>query len=153
MTRGSKLLTVMLVAALGAWGCARGPANQGAQADKVRSLETKCGKLEEDYKAVASARDQAKQQAATLEEESARLQKEVSQLRAIAKDRDTIKQQLSARTAERDALTSQRDVLQTRCEKMKKGLQTLLGQDDTMQTSTPATPVTSASHGPGLNPS
>ena len=33
-------------------------------------------------------------------------------------------------------------MLQTRCEKMKKGLQTLLGQDDAL--STPAQPATPA---------
>jgi septal ring factor EnvC (AmiA/AmiB activator) len=147
MTRSSKLLTVMLVAALGIWGCARGPANQSAaQAEKIRGLENKCSKLEEDYKAVAGARDQAKHQLGELEEEAARLKKELSQLRGVVRDRDNIKHQLESRTTERDTL-------QTRCDRMKKGLQNLLGQDDAMLSSPPTTPLTSSASGPSLNPS
>jgi septal ring factor EnvC (AmiA/AmiB activator) len=146
MTRESKVLTVMLVAALGVWGCARGPANQSAaQAEKIRSLETKCGKLEDDYKAVAGARDQARQQVSALEEETSRLKKEVSHLRGVVRDRDSIKQQLESRTTERDTL-------QGRCDRLKKGLQNLLGQDDAMLSSPPTTPVTSTG-GANLNPS
>jgi TolA-binding protein len=153
MTRANKLSTIMLVAALGVWGCARGPANQGASAEKARTLETKCAKLEDDYKAVATARDEAKQQATSLEAEAAKLQKEVAQLRAVVKERDAVKQQLTERTTERDALQGQRDALQARCDKMKKGLQSLLGQDDSMTATMPATPVTSSANtGPAVNP-
>jgi chromosome segregation ATPase len=147
MTRESKLLTVMLVATLGVWGCARGPANQSAaQAEKIRSLETKCSKLEDDYKAVAGARDQAKHQVSALEEEAARLKKELTHLRGVVRERDNFKQQLESRTTERDSL-------QTRCDKLKKGLQNLLGQDDAVLSNPQATPVTSSASGSNLNPS
>jgi hypothetical protein len=44
--------------------------------------------------------------------------------------------------------TTERDMLQTRCEKMKKGLQTLLGQDDAVSTpAQPAAPAVSATGG------
>jgi hypothetical protein len=124
--RGSNVLIVVLVAALGLWGCARGPAgHSAAQAERVRALEGKCAKLEEDYKAVAGARDQARRRVAGLEEEQARVQKELDTLQAAAKERDQLRQQVENRTTERDAL-------QIRCDRLKKGLQSLLGQDDAM---------------------
>jgi hypothetical protein len=146
MTRASKMMTVMLVAALGVWGCARGPANHyAAQAERIRTLEGKCSKLEEDYRAVASARDAARKRTSALEEENARLQKQLADHQIVAKEREVFRQQLDTRTGERDQL-------QLRCEKMKKGLQNLLGQDDAMG-NTVGAPVTSASAAQGSNPS
>jgi hypothetical protein len=141
-----KVWTIVLVAVLGVWGCAKGPANHYAtQAERIQALENKCAKLEDDYKAVAGARDLVKKRVAALEEENTRLHKELANLQAVAKERDAFRQQAEQRTGERD-------VLQQRCEHLKKGLQTLLGQDDAM--TTPATPpVTAAPTGPALNPS
>jgi hypothetical protein len=136
----------MLVAALGVWGCAKGPASHYAsQAERIRALEGKCTKLEEDYRAVASARDQARRKAAALEEDAARLQKELALHQAVVKERDGLKKAVDARTNERD-------VLQLRCERLKKGLQNLLGQDDAMG-SPPGAPVTVGTAGPQVNPS
>jgi uncharacterized coiled-coil DUF342 family protein len=137
MTRGGKVLSVMLVVVLGLWGCARGPAGQSAQVERIRSLESKCSKLEDDYRAVAGARDQARKQVAALEAERARLQKDLADKQAVIKERDGLRQQVAARITERD-------VLQLRCDRMKKGLQSLLGQDDAMLP-VPAAP-TSASN-------
>ena len=59
------------------WGCAQGPANpHAAQAERLHALEGKCGKLEEDYRAVAGARDQFRKRVAALEEERGKLQQE-----------------------------------------------------------------------------
>jgi chromosome segregation ATPase len=120
MTRGGKSLSVMLVAMLGLWGCARGPVGQ---AERIRSLETKCSKLEDDYRSVASARDQARKQVAALEAERARLKQELADKQA---ERDSLRQQVSVRTNERDNL-------KLRCDRLKKGLQDLLGQDDAIR--------------------
>src|SRR5690242_17303948 len=57
MTRGGKVLSVMLVVMLGLWGCARGPVGQSGQAERIRTLESQCSKLKDDYHAVAGARD------------------------------------------------------------------------------------------------
>ena len=73
MTRGGKVLSVMLVALMGLWGCAKGPAGHSAQ-ERIQSLEAKCSKLEDDYRSVAGARDQARKQVAALEAERTRLQ-------------------------------------------------------------------------------
>lgn len=123
MTRGDKMLSVLLVTILGIWGCARGPAGPAAQADRIRSLESKCSKLEDDYRSVANARDQARKQVTALESERARLQKEVADKQDVVKERDSLRDQISTRTSERDNL-------QQRCDRLKKGLQNLLGQDD-----------------------
>jgi predicted nuclease with TOPRIM domain len=141
LTRTEKLWVVLLVGALGTWGCARGTADQySSQAERLRQLEAKCAKLEEDCKTVAAACEQAKRRVAALEEDNARLNKELVRDR---KERDALKEDLAARTKERDALkqevdsrTSERDTLQGRCERLKKGLQSLLSQDDP-----PATPA------------
>src|SRR5262249_39717076 len=136
MNRGSKALIVVVVAVLGIWGCAQGPGNSHAQAERLRALEGKCGKLEEDYRAVAGARDQFRKRAAALAEERGKLQQERAVQNAIIQEGDDPRRQVASRTSERDAL-------QTRCDRLKKGLQNLLGQDDA---SAPATtpPVTSA---------
>src|ERR1700687_2218733 len=57
MSRANKALVLLVVAALGLWGCAQGPANS---AEKIKALEGKVVNLEEDYKAAASARDAIK---------------------------------------------------------------------------------------------
>lgn len=137
MTRGGKALSVMLVALLGLWGCAKGPA--GHSVDRVRTLEAKCGKLEDDYRAVAHARDQARKQAAALEAERTRMQKDLA---AAVRERDALRQQITTRTSERDTL-------QLRCDRMKKGLQNLLGQDDALL---PAPPGTSSSRAAAIVP-
>ena len=143
MTRGGKVLSVMLVVLLGLWGCARGPVNHSAQAERLHSLESKCSKLEskcskldQDYRSVAKVRDQAFKQVAALEAERGRLQKDLAEKKIVIKERDVLRQQVSARTNERDNL-------QLRCDRMKKGLQSLLGQDDAMLP-VPAAPTTTS---------
>ena len=147
MKRAGKLVAVLAVAALGLWGCAKGPANPGDQADGIHKLEKKCATLEKDYRALTAARDEAAKKAAALEEESkelkkqldtqkAQLRKEQEAQKLLVKERDELRQQAEARTNERDAL-------QVRCDRLKKGLQNLLGQDDAYLTSppTPGAPV------------
>jgi septal ring factor EnvC (AmiA/AmiB activator) len=137
MTRFSKATIVMVVTACGLWGCAQGPASSAAREERLRALEAKCAKFEEDYRAVAAARDQAKKSVATLEQEKTRLQKELALKREVEREREDLRKQIEARVAERDQL-------QARCDRLKKGIQNLLGQDDG-----PTTPTAS---GPTLAP-
>jgi DNA repair exonuclease SbcCD ATPase subunit len=136
MTRFSKATIVMVVTACGLWGCAQGPAGSAAREERLRALEAKCAKFEEDYRAVAAARDQAKRNVATLELEKVRFQKEVAAKRELEKEREELKKQLESRISERDQL-------QARCDRLKKGIQNLLGQDDGNSP---------AASGPGLTP-
>jgi outer membrane murein-binding lipoprotein Lpp len=119
MSRANKALVVLVVATLGLWGCAQGPG--AGSAEKIKNLEEKVSKLEDDYKAVTTARDLVKKKLAALEEEHARKQQELDQL-------------IAARTAERDSV-------QTQFEQFRKNLRTLLGQADAAAGTTPQPPA------------
>jgi chromosome segregation ATPase len=115
MTRANKALVVMVIGVLGLWGCAQGPANSSsASLERIKALEGKCTKLEDDYRAVASARDQLRKRLATAEEERARVQQELNLCQGVMKERDELKVQLGAAHGQFDQL--------------RKNLKTLLGQ-------------------------
>ncbi len=118
MTLGKKALVVAMVSLLGLWGCAKGPSNGAAAAERVKFLEGKVGKLEGDFRAVASARDQIKSQLTALEEQHNQLQQEVTK---IQKERDLLRAQVTARTGERDAL-------QVQYEQFRKAIKDAVGQ-------------------------
>lgn len=128
-----KILAVVLVVSLGIWGCARKPAEQASH-ERVRTLEGRCVKLEQDYRTVAQARDRARKELGALEEETTRLQRDVADRAALIKERDELRRQLSTKTTERDNLV-------TRYEKLRKSLQAIVN-DETPQT--PAGVPTSA---------
>src|SRR6516164_7963128 len=100
MSRGGKVLGVMLIVLLGLWGCARGPASHATQAERIHHLEAKCSKLEDDYRSIANARDQARKRVAALESERAQLLKELEIKQALLKERDALRQQIASRTNE-----------------------------------------------------
>lgn len=134
MSRANKALVVLVVAVLGLWGCAQGPSgNSSASLERIKALEGKCTKLEDDYRAVAAARDQLKKRLATAEEDRARAQQEVNEKQVVVKERDELRQQVQARTAERDTV-------QTQFEQFRKNIKTLLGQAE----ATNAAPTTPA---------
>ncbi len=136
MSRGNKALIVLVVASLGVWGCAQGPANGSASAERIRALETKLTKLEDDFRATVAVREQLRKKLATAEQQCSQCRQQIEQLRIAAKERDELRQQLSARTSERDAVQNQFDQL-------RKGIRTLLGQAEAASgTITPS--VTSA---------
>jgi chromosome segregation ATPase len=114
MSGVNKALVVAIVATLGLWGCARGPVNGPGAAERIKSLESKVAKLEDDFRAVAAARDQFRQKLVVAD----------NQRKEVAKDRDDLRKQLTARTTERDTL-------QTQYDQFRKGLRDLLGQMDT----------------------
>ncbi len=138
MSPGSKILVVLAIASLGVWGCAQGPANSSASAERVRALEAKISKLEDDFRAAITVRDQLKKRVASLEEERTNLGQQVEQLQLIVKDRDDLRKQLALRTTERDGVQGQLEVL-------RKGIKTLLGQVEAAS-GTPTQSVTPAAH-------
>jgi uncharacterized coiled-coil DUF342 family protein len=128
MTRTGKTLAVIVVSALGLWGCAQGSGNDSAE--RVKALENQCAKLESDCKSAVTARDRLRQQVTDLEAERDKLRKDVEAQTALAKDRqalarerDELVQQVGARTTERDAAQGQLD-------QVRKGLRNLLGQTE-----------------------
>lgn len=114
-------------------GCNQTPATPSTAAERVKTLEARVARLEEDYRSAAATRDQARKQAALLAEQKAQLEARIAQLTT---DRDATRAALSQEQGMVRQRTSERDVLQTRCEKLKKGLQSLLGQDDAAAEST-----------------
>ena len=133
------LLVVMVVATLGLWGCAQGPTGMATSA-RIRDLESRIAHLEEDYRAVVTARDQYRKKLAGAEEQRAQ---QADQLTTLARERDELKQQLNVRGVERDALHNQ-------LVQLGKDLQNLAGKIEAA-TGTPMTPppATSALTAPG----
>jgi chromosome segregation ATPase len=136
MSGGNKALVVALVASLGLWGCARGPANSAAE--RIKALEYKVDKLEEDFRAAAAARDILRQKLTSVEEQRTRLENQVTQLQLVVKERDELRKQFAARTGERDALQAQ-------YEQFRKSIRDLLGQAETAASAIVPQPVTVAS--------
>lgn len=119
MTQLQKALIVLAVATLGIWGCAQGPAGS-ASAEKIKVLEAKMNRLEEDFRAAAAARDQFRKKLTETEQASALLKQDLD---TVTKERDDTAALLKARTAERDLASTQFDAF-------RKNLKELLGQTE-----------------------
>jgi chromosome segregation ATPase len=134
-----KIILVVLAVNVAVYGCSRPAPGQGGKADRTSALEGRCAKLENDFRTVAQARDKARAELARLEEEAARLQKEVNE-RITAKERDELLAQLKEAKDRGEELrqalvarTAERDKLQERAERLRKGLQSMLKQDETAE--------------------
>ncbi len=104
MNCAKKALMVILVTALaGLWGCTQstGP---GASSARLRELEARAARLEDDVKTATAARDQARKKVTVLEEQRAQLAQQVDNLQNLVRERDDLKQLVTTRTTERDAL-------------------------------------------------
>jgi predicted RNase H-like nuclease (RuvC/YqgF family) len=123
MSRSNQALILLTLMVMGVWGCAEGAQSPGASlADRVKALEAKNAKLEDDFRAVAATRDQLRRKLAAAEDEQARLQKQVEeQVQAANRERDELRNQLAERTRERDVMVKQ-------FEQFRKGLKDLLGR-------------------------
>jgi chromosome segregation ATPase len=147
-----KISAVVLVVSLGIWGCARKPIENHSSNERIRSLEGKCVKLEQDFRIVAHARDRARKDLETAEKELSRLQRELPEREVLAKERDELREQLNAMATQRDQAektvakrTEEReqvrrelnvkiaefDTVTTRYDRLRKTLQTIVAQDDT----------------------
>jgi TolA-binding protein len=142
MSHRYKTLAILVVTSVGLWGCAQGPANGPGSVERIRALESKNAKLEDDFRAAAAARDLLKKKLTSAEEQRTQLGQQMDQLQTAVKERDDLRQQVTVRTNERDTLQNQ-------FEQLRKGIRGLLGQADTAGTPTTAgtplsQPVTSA---------
>ena len=142
MNRAGKLWMVLLVAAVGLWGCNQAASGANGQADKIKALQDKCVRLEDDFKSAATARDQAREQP---HRPPGRTRPDGGAAgRATEGSRG---RQGGRQGARRPAAAAGRPhrrarYAPTRGDKMKKGLQSLLGQDDAL--SAPAHPPITA---------
>jgi chromosome segregation ATPase len=105
MSRSRHAVGVLLVAVFGLWGCSRAPSADGtATAEKLKAVETKLARLEDDFRAAASARDQLGKKLLAAEEARTALLNQVDRMGKDLKARD---EQVATRTAERDQATGQ----------------------------------------------
>jgi chromosome segregation ATPase len=119
MSRSRQAIGVLIVTLFGLWGCSRAPSADGgssATAEKLKAVETKLARLEDDFRAAASARDQLSKKLMAAEEARTALQGQVAKMTQDIKAKD---EQLQARTAERDSVAAQHKML-------KDGLKDLL---------------------------
>ncbi len=137
MTNYQKALAVLVVAALGIWGCAQGPAG-GATAEKIRNLEGKVSRLEDDFKAATVARDQFRKKLSEAEAAASQLRLEVEALQPVIKERDDLRTQLKTRSTELETVTQQFDGF-------RKNLRDLLGKTEAALTKPAAPNITTVS--------
>jgi hypothetical protein len=134
MTRSHKVLGFLLVALLGIYGCARGPA-AGSADGRAAAAEARVQRLEEDFRAAAAARDTFRQRVIAAEEKQSQLQKQLEQATATAaqerQEREAAKAELKSRTAERDNL-------QVQYEAFRKNIRELLGSAESALNTPPA---------------
>lgn len=106
MHKASTALLVFLAASLlGVWGCSHQQST--ATNAKIRELENRYAKLEEDYRVVAAANDVHRKKLTQLETQRVALAQQVEELQGVVKERDDLKQQLTERTRQRDAVHAQ----------------------------------------------
>jgi len=123
MTRAKLALIVLTLSLVGAWGCSSSQTPGPSSADRLKALEVKNAKLEDDFRAVAAARDQMRRKLAAAEEQQQQLQKHIDEMQTVTRERDELRTLLTQRTVERDNLVNQYD-------QFRKGLRELLGQAD-----------------------
>ena len=75
MSRTDRALILLTLALVGIWGCAQSGDSSGPSADRFKALEAKNAKLEEDFRAVVTARDQLRRRLSATEEQQQSQQK------------------------------------------------------------------------------
>jgi SMC interacting uncharacterized protein involved in chromosome segregation len=97
-------IAVFLLCAMGVWGC--GHQKTGAIGAKFSELETRYGKLEEDYRVLQSNHDTQRKKLTQIEAQRSALQQEKTelnnQLDKLAGERETLRKQVLQRSQERD---------------------------------------------------
>jgi TolA-binding protein len=146
MMRAYKALAITFVATLGLWGCAKGPAVGNGAADRIKALETRNTKLEDDYRTASAMREQLRKRLQIADEQRAQAEQQLATLQQTIKQRDDLRAQLDARTGERDAAQAQLDQL-------RKGIKNLLGQVEAAAPAPAPQPVTSAAETPATGKS
>lgn len=111
MRRVYRPLFLCLITVFGVWGCSRGPANSPGSSDRVKSLEEKSTRLEEDLRATSLSRDQYQRRLIAAESNLTQVRKELDvetiKVQILTKERDLLVIQMKQRTEERDWINSQ----------------------------------------------
>jgi outer membrane murein-binding lipoprotein Lpp len=99
------LLVTMVISSLSLWGCTN--QKNGVTNTKIRELENRHAKLEEDYRVILAANEASRRKLAQLEAQRAELAQKVEDLQAVVKERDELKIEVISRTEERDQVQVQ----------------------------------------------
>jgi chromosome segregation ATPase len=146
MTKASPLvLAVVLFSTAGMYGCTQ--QKNGAASAKMRDMETRYTKLEEDYRAVAATGEANRKKLAQLEAQKVELAKEVEELRVVAVERDELRKEREELRKQVVARTGERDNYQTQLTQFRQDLMSLVSRVDSTLTTpgapaAPAAPVT-----------
>ena len=71
-------LLIAIAVTLGIWGCAQNPGpSPKVQAEKIKTLEERLSKMEDDHQILLSTRDQMKSRISALEEDRTALEKKL----------------------------------------------------------------------------
>ena len=132
MSRSRHAAGVLLVTLFGLWGCSRAPSadtgGSAATAEKLRAVETKLARLEDDFRAASAARDQLSKKLIAAEEARTAL---VLQVDRLGKDLKAKDEQIGQRTAERDQAAGQfralKDELRELMAKAENGMRPVEG--------------------------
>ncbi len=98
---GTLCLALLFSALLGVAGCTH--QKNGAFNAKIRELETRYAKLEEDHRAAVAATDVKSKKLAQSESQRNEMQKQIMN---VTQERDELRKQLTDRTSERDSVHS-----------------------------------------------
>ena len=140
MPRFHQVIGIAVVTLVGVWGCSQAPSadSASATAEKLKSVEAKLARLEEDFRAAASARDQLSVKLHAAENARTALQADVAKLARDIKAKDDV---IQTRTAERDQALDHLKML-------KDGLKEILArvEDGPKSDGSPTVPVIPASN-------
>lgn len=155
---GTAFLVVMLFSTLGLWGIAQ--QKNGAYATRMREIEARHAKLEEEQRSFASLSEKSQKRIASLETENTALTRAVADLKSVVRERDEIRRQLEIRTVDRDNLrvqlndrTKERDQISVELRQFTQDLHLLLGRmEGVLATGGPTTASGPTSDGPTNGP-
>lgn len=116
MNRAFVLPSVVVLVLAGGWGCSQGPNSRAALIERIRTLEERHARMEDDLRMMAGARDEARHLLAKAEEH-------IQKLQGVVKERDELRLHLKMRVNERDQLSGQ-------YEQFRNHLKELVGQAD-----------------------
>lgn len=133
------MLVLMILAFFSLWGCAQQHPGPSSYHSRIRDLEARQAKLEEDYRVVSAANETLRKKTAQLEAQRNELNQKIvhqeEQGRQLVRQCDQLQQQLQARTGERDELQEQlqarigeRDQFHDQLVQFSQELQTLAGR-------------------------
>jgi seryl-tRNA synthetase len=99
------VIVAAFVSVVAAWGCSQETANRAALMERVRALETKSAKLEDDLRGVIVARDQARDQLAKAEETIQKFKQVTAERDQIALQFEQFRQSIRTLVQEAEATT------------------------------------------------